>query len=55
MTDERSDGAEGGAPRDRPREFRQLPNLVVPQDFDAPLPESEYTAWEGDTATNSPH
>lgn len=35
VTDERSDGAEGGAPRDRPREFRQLPNLVVPQDFDA--------------------
>ena len=30
-----------------PRKFGQLPNLVVPGDFDEPLPESELTAWEG--------
>jgi prevent-host-death family protein len=30
-----------------PRTFGQLPNLVVPNDFDAPLPESELAAWEG--------
>jgi hypothetical protein len=25
-----------------------LPNLVVPNDFDAPLPESELARWEDD-------
>jgi prevent-host-death family protein len=30
-----------------PRKFGQLPNLVVPSDFDAPLPESEIARWEG--------
>ncbi|MBE5408354.1 type II toxin-antitoxin system ParD family antitoxin [Mycobacteroides abscessus] len=46
MTDNRSDIDQDDAPRGRPREFRQLPNLFVPQDFDAPLPEDEYAAWE---------
>lgn len=47
MTDVRRDDAnEDGAPRDRQRKFRQMPNLVVPQDFDAPLPEDEYAPWE---------
>jgi prevent-host-death family protein len=30
-----------------PRRFGQLPTLVVPADFDEPLPETELTAWEG--------
>lgn len=30
-----------------PRKFGQLPNLVVPKDFDKPLPDSELTGWEG--------
>jgi prevent-host-death family protein len=30
-----------------PRKFGQLPNLVVPTDFDEPLPESELARWEG--------
>ena len=30
-----------------PRKFGQLPNLVVPNDFDEPLPESELVRWEG--------
>jgi prevent-host-death family protein len=29
-----------------PRRFGQLPNLVVPNDFDTPLPGSELAAWE---------
>ncbi|MBB3606652.1 prevent-host-death family protein [Mycolicibacterium sp. BK556] len=29
-----------------PRKFGQLPNLVVPNDFDEPLPESERARWE---------
>jgi hypothetical protein len=31
-----------------PRQFGQLPNLLVPRDFDEPLPESELARWEGD-------
>lgn len=31
-----------------PRKFGQLPKLVVPTDFDAPLPESELARWESD-------
>lgn len=31
----------------RPRTFGQLPTLIVGEDFDAPLPESEIAAWEG--------
>ena len=31
-----------------PRQFGQLPNFVVPSDFDEPLPESELARWEGD-------
>ncbi|MGV0812050.1 type II toxin-antitoxin system prevent-host-death family antitoxin [Mycolicibacterium boenickei] len=31
-----------------PRRFGQLPNLVVPSDFDDPLPASELSAWEDD-------
>ena len=30
-----------------PRKFGQLPNLLVPNDFDEPLPESELATWEG--------
>lgn len=30
------------------RTFGQLPNLVIPSNFDDPLPESELAAWEGD-------
>ena len=30
-----------------PRRFGQLPNMVVPANFDDPLPESELAAWEG--------
>jgi prevent-host-death family protein len=29
-----------------PRRFGQLPNVVVPANFDDPLPESELAAWE---------
>jgi prevent-host-death family protein len=30
-----------------PRRFGQLPNLVIPSDFDEPLPAAELDAWEG--------
>ncbi|MGI8417955.1 MAG: type II toxin-antitoxin system Phd/YefM family antitoxin [Nakamurella sp.] len=30
----------------RPRTFGQLPDLVVPDDFDAPLPADELAAWD---------
>jgi prevent-host-death family protein len=30
-----------------PRQFGQLPNLVVSNDFDESLPESELARWEG--------
>ncbi len=30
-----------------PRKFGQMPMLVVPDDFNAPLPEAELAAWEG--------
>lgn len=33
--------------RPQPRTFGHLPHLVVPEDFDDPLPESELGAWEG--------
>jgi prevent-host-death family protein len=33
--------------RPTPRTFGQLPNLVVPNDFDAPLPDSELATWDG--------
>lgn len=29
-----------------PRRFGQLPNLIVPANFDEPLPEAELAAWE---------
>jgi hypothetical protein len=29
--------------------FAQIPNLVVPPDFDQPLTEPEITAWEGNS------
>ena len=29
-----------------PRRFGQLPNLLVPNDFDSPLPDSELATWE---------
>lgn len=55
VTDKRSDSEEDGAPRRPLREFHQLPNLVVPQDFDAPLPEDEYAAWEDRGEGESSH
>jgi prevent-host-death family protein len=30
-----------------PRQFGQLPNFVIPHDFDEPLPESELARWDG--------
>ena len=36
------------------RTFGQLPTLVFGEDFDAPLPESEVTAWEGGAGGNHP-
>lgn len=30
----------------RPRTFGQLPGLVVPADFDEPLPDDELGAWD---------
>ena len=30
-----------------PRKFGQLPNLMIPDDFDEPLPDSEPARWEG--------
>lgn len=47
VTDKHGDIDKGVAPRGRARSFHQMPNLVVPQDFDAPLPDAEYAAWEG--------
>jgi prevent-host-death family protein len=32
-----------------PRQFGQLPGLVVPDSFDEPLPESELAAWESNS------
>lgn len=29
-----------------PRKFGQLPNLMISNDFDEPLPESELARWE---------
>lgn len=31
----------------QPRQFGQLPYLVVPDDFDEPLPDAELAGWEG--------
>ncbi|KPN48870.1 prevent-host-death protein [Mycobacterium intracellulare subsp. chimaera] len=31
-----------------PRRFGQLPKLLVPKDFDDPMPVEELAAWEGD-------
>lgn len=30
-----------------PRVFGRLPHLVVPEDFDEPLPNAELTGWDG--------
>ncbi|MGW0157795.1 type II toxin-antitoxin system Phd/YefM family antitoxin [Mycobacterium sp. NPDC003323] len=30
-----------------PRIFGQLPNLLIPRDFDEPLPDAELNAWDG--------
>ncbi len=30
-----------------PRTFGQLPNLLIPRDFDEPLPNAELIAWDG--------
>jgi hypothetical protein len=47
VADKHGDIDEGGAPPGRARKFHQMPNLVVPQDFDASLLDAEYAAWEG--------
>jgi prevent-host-death family protein len=31
-----------------PRRFGQLSNLLVPSDFDDPLPDDELAAWDGE-------
>ncbi|MGN8025230.1 type II toxin-antitoxin system Phd/YefM family antitoxin [Microbacterium sp. 22242] len=31
----------------RKRVFGQFPGVVIPEDFDAPLPDEEMDAWEG--------
>jgi prevent-host-death family protein len=31
----------------RPRKFGQLPALLVPDNFDEPLPDAEIAAWQG--------
>ena len=33
----------------RPRKFGQLPALVVPDNFDEPIPDAEIAAWQGDS------
>ena len=33
----------------RPRKCGQLPALIVPHNFDEPLPEAEIAAWEGNS------
>ena len=33
----------------RSRRFGQLPALLVPDDFDEPLPAAEIAAWEGNS------
>jgi prevent-host-death family protein len=33
----------------RPRKFGQVPALVVPDNFDEPLPDAEIAAWQGDS------
>ena len=33
----------------RPRKFGQLPALVVPENFDEPLPDAEIAAWQGNS------
>lgn len=38
----------------RPRIFGQLPKLVIGDDFDEPLPEAEFAAWEGIPRENRP-
>lgn len=30
-----------------PRTFGHLPNLLVPKDFDEPLPDAELAEWDG--------
>ncbi|UXA21349.1 hypothetical protein [Mycobacterium sp. SMC-4] len=45
MTDE---AGETGVEPTPPRRFGQLPNLVVPNDFDEPLPPAETAVWESD-------
>ena len=38
----------------RPRTFGQLPKLVISDDFDEPLPETELAVWEGIPRENRP-
>lgn len=34
-----------------PRRFGQLPNLLIPNDFDEPLPDAELARWEGEESS----
>lgn len=34
-----------------PRQFGQMPNLSIPEDFDEPLPDTELVRWEGDESS----
>jgi hypothetical protein len=38
-------------PARRHRSFGQLPGMHVPDDFDAPLPETEIAAWQDNSST----
>ncbi|MBF9352762.1 hypothetical protein HA138_23725 [Mycobacteroides chelonae] len=47
MVDNDGSNAQASGPPDAARTFGQLPNVVVPKDFDAPSPPSEVSEWEG--------
>ncbi len=47
VVDNDGSNAQASRPHDAARTFGQIPNLLVPNDFDAPLPPSEVPAWEG--------
>lgn len=41
-----SEGGDTGLGHNSPRRFGQLPGLIVSDDFDKPLPQSEAAVWE---------
>ena len=46
VTNEGGDTASKLPPPTPPRRFGQLPDLAIPDDFDAPLPDTEAEVWE---------